>query len=187
MKRLLLVFWLFFLSGCGPSPLKERGGEFIKGLSDVQLAAYQKADALKGWLIKELGEGNVQKYLARAYQPTLNTDPRPYKAAARLKDLTEILKDEGGLRVAALVEIVTKSLEKGPVTVEQIRENKAAGEWLDALAEYVSILNTEIGLTADESVKVAMIRYGRDLRPGGEQKIANWVIKYIRPTSDKSV
>ncbi|MCJ7728770.1 MAG: DUF4097 domain-containing protein, partial [Sedimentisphaerales bacterium] len=138
-------------------------------------------DALMGWLIEELGGGNVQMYLARAYQPTLNTDLRPYKAAAKLKDLTEILKDEGGLRVAALVEIVTKSLEKGPVTVEQIRENKAAGQWLDALAAYVSILNTEIGLTADESVNVAMKKYGSGLRPGGEQRVAEWVRRYVKP------
>ncbi|MBN2592666.1 MAG: hypothetical protein JXA81_04090, partial [Sedimentisphaerales bacterium] len=138
-------------------------------------------DALTQWLIEELGEGNVQIYLARAYQPTLNTDLRPYKAAAKLKDLTEILKDEGGLRVTALVEIVTNSLEKGPVTVEQIRGNKAAGQWLDSLAAYVSILNTEIGLAADKSVDIAMKKYGSGLRPGGEQRVAEWVRRYVKP------
>jgi hypothetical protein len=135
-------------------------------------------EALMDWLTEELG---VPMYLAIAYQPTLNTDLRPYKAAEKLKEKAEILKDEGGLRVAALVEIVIKSLEKGPVTVEQIRENKSAGQWLDALAEYVRILNTEIGLSADKSVDVAMAKYGRDLRPGGEQRVAEWVRRYVKP------
>jgi hypothetical protein len=164
------------LASVGAAPIVAPVGVDLEDRREME----EDKDAnLMQWLSKELGDAQI--HLARAYQPSLNTDLRPYKAAAKLKDLTEILKDEGGLRVAALVEIVTKSLEKGPVTVEQIRENKAAGEWLDALAEYVSILNTEIGLAADESVNIAMKKYGSGLRPGGEQRVAEWVRRYVKP------
>jgi hypothetical protein len=143
-------------------------------------------EGLIQWLIKELGEGNVQPYLARAYQPSLNTDLRPYKAAARLKDLTETLKDEGGLRVAALTEVVTRSMEKGLPEEEQnraieteLKQNKPAGQWLESLAYYVNILNTEIGWTTDESVKFVMKKYGSKCE---EQRVKEWVESYLTPT-----
>jgi len=145
-------------------------------------------EALEQSLKDEIGEDNARIYLARAYKPSLNTDLFPYKAAKELTQLKGILKDEGGLRVAALVEIVTKSVEKGLAAEEQTRvietelkQNEPAKEWLDALAKYVRILNTEIGLPADRSVDVAMKNYGQDLRPGGEQQIAEWVKKYVKP------
>jgi hypothetical protein len=137
-------------------------------------------EALVQWLIKELGES---VHLAQAYQPSLNTDLRPYKAAAKLKDLTEVLKDEGGLRVAALTEIVTRSMEKGLAAEEQTRvietelkQNEEARIWLDSLAFYVSILNAEIGLTADDSVKVVMKKYGSRCE---DQRVREWVEGYL--------
>ena len=43
-----------------------------------------------------------------------------------------------------------------------------AGEWLDALTQYVGILTTQIGWSADESVAFIMGKYASDITETGD-------------------
>jgi hypothetical protein len=114
------------------------------------------------WLVEELGESNVQAYLAKAYPPSLNTDLRPYEAAARLQNFAAILKDPGGIQIAALSQVISEVIQADvPPTPEQstmIAQSFAdhagdgthyalAGQWMNALTEYVSTINTDFGGT----------------------------------------
>jgi filamentous hemagglutinin family protein len=151
-------------------------------------------DTLMQWLVDELGEGNVQTYLARAYPPSLNTDLRPYKAAARLRNFATIIKDTEGDQIAALTQVVNEFIETpDPPSEEQMAlivsalTDKAdtgthyalAAQWIDSLVEYVGVLNTEIGWTSEKSVAFVMKKYGSQLTEGDDMRAAMFVQIYM--------
>jgi hypothetical protein len=121
---------------------------------------------------------------------------RPYKAAARLRNLAETtLKGEGGLRLAALIEVVARHVAKGSQPTEEqmgliaaeLKNNEAARQWLEALAAYVVTLNsTEIGWTADESVDFVMGKYGTELTQGEDMRGAMFIQMYLQSAVGKS-
>ena len=120
-------------------------------------------------LLDELGIG-VQPFLARAYRPSLNTDLSLFKAAEKLLRLGPILEDADGTRIAALVPLI-RGISETPVPVEEqitsfvqeLARQELAGQWINALVEYAAILNSDIGLPADDSVARVMVRYGGKL------------------------
>jgi len=59
--------------------------------------------------------------------------------------------------------------------VEGNRQYAAAGEYLDALAEYVGILTNEMGFTADEAVQFATDNYLQNLVEGENMSVASFV------------
>jgi len=120
-------------------------------------------------LLDELGIG-VQPFLALAYRPSLNTDLRLYKAAEKLLRLGPTLEDADGTRIAALVPLI-RGISETPVPIEEqmtsfvqeLARQELAGRWINALTEYVAILNNEIGWPAETSVARVMVRYGSKL------------------------
>ncbi|MGA1980172.1 MAG: filamentous hemagglutinin N-terminal domain-containing protein [Sedimentisphaerales bacterium] len=130
--------------------------------------------ALLQWLAEELGEETIQVYWEDAY--LYSTDLQPYEVAARLMNLTAILKDTNP-RLSALAAVVGEFIKKPPPSEEQMASLKSAllqhrgdgtnydkaGEWLDALATYVSILNTGLGWSSERSIGFVMSKYGSEL------------------------
>jgi hypothetical protein len=120
-------------------------------------------------LLDELGIG-AQPFLARAYRPSLNTDLSLFKAAEKLLRLGLTLEDADGVRIAALIPLI-RGISETPVPVEEqmtsfvqeLASQELAGQWVNALTEYASILNNEIGLPANDSVARVMVRYGGKL------------------------
>jgi len=120
-------------------------------------------------LLDELGIG-VQPFLARAYRPSLNTDLNLYKAAEKLLKLASTLEDADGTRIAALIPLI-RGISETPVPVEEqmtsfvqeLARQELAGQWINALTKYASILNNDIGLPADGAVARVMVRYGSKL------------------------
>jgi filamentous hemagglutinin family protein len=154
------------------------------------------------WLAQELGlcEGDEQRedgyrcqeitqaYLAGAFLQS--TDLHPYQAANRLRGFVEILHDTDGIRIAALIRVINEFvLSPAPPSDEQMdsiaevfaqhsndgTHYAAAGQWLDALSEYVAILNSEIGWPADESIAFVMGKYGTAITEAGEVSVAAFV------------
>jgi hypothetical protein len=121
---------------------------------------------LMEWLAAELGipEETIQVYLADAF--LYSTAIQPCEACARLLDAATILDDPEGTRIAALAQVVNEfvapdapiapeqmaSIASAMVSPEAGTQYAAAGEWLDALAGYVGILNAEMGFSIPESV-----------------------------------
>jgi len=126
-------------------------------------------------LLDELGIG-VQPFLARAYRPSLNTDLSLFKAAEKLLRLGPILEDADGTRIAALDPLINGIIET-PVPIEEqmasfvqgLARQEIAGQWMNALSEYVAILNNEIGWPAGTSVARVMRKYGAKLTGPAER------------------
>ncbi len=111
-------------------------------------------------------------------------------ACADLKDAATILQDVDGARVAALAEMINEfASSTAPPTEEQMAsiadaiandlegntQYAAAGEYLDALAQYVGILNREMGWSADESIQFATNNYVLNLVEGENMGVAAYV------------
>jgi filamentous hemagglutinin family protein len=124
-------------------------------------------------LLEELGIG-VQPFLARAYRPSLNTDLTLLKAAEKLLRLGPILEDD--TRFAALVPLI-RGISETPVPIEEqmtsfvqeLSRQELAGQWMNALTEYVAVLNNEIGWPANTSVARVMRKYGAKLTGPAER------------------
>jgi hypothetical protein len=130
--------------------------------------------ALIQWVAAELGtdQKKVQIWVAKALASPGNI--QPCDACESLKEAAAILQDIDGTRVAALAEVINEfASSDAPPTEEQMAsiadaiandiegnvQYAAAGEYLDALAKYVGILNSEMGFTADEAVQFATNNY----------------------------
>jgi len=59
--------------------------------------------------------------------------------------------------------------------IEGNTQYAAAGEYLDALAKYVGILNSEMGFSADESIQFATDNYVQKLVDGENVGVAAYV------------
>jgi len=128
---------------------------------------------LVAWASEELGlQGGIQTYLSGAYVYT--TDLQPCEMCARLRDAATILADEDGARIAALGAVINEFVAPpAPISTEQLASigqalalhsddgthYASAAQWLDALVEYIGILNSEIGWQAAEAVAFATTRY----------------------------
>ena len=153
------------------------------------------AEALMQWLVEELGETAAQVYLARAYPPSLNTDLRhPYKEVERLRNFAAILKDPGGTHIAALGRVVNEFVSPSvPPSEEQMASiaeafalhsndgthYATAGQWLDALAEYVGILNTKIGWPADKSIAFVMGKYSTAITEASDVSVVAFIQMHL--------
>lgn len=147
-----------------PAPLHTEAGQ----ASEEEEFAEGGCPALMDWLANELGiEEDIQILVANAL--AYSTDIQPCEMCARLKDAATILEDSEGNNIPALAQVVNEFVAPdAPITPEQMASIAsalespaagtpyyAAGQWLDALAEYVGILSTEMGLGAAESVAFA--------------------------------
>ncbi len=146
--------------------------------------------ALVKWVASELGtdETKIQIWMANALASA--RDIQPCDACVNLKEAATILQDVDGTRVAALADVINEfASSTAPPTEEQMasiadaiandiegnRQYAAAGEYLDALAKYVGILNSEMGFSADESVQFATDNYVGQLAEGESMGVAAYV------------
>jgi hypothetical protein len=172
------------------------------GLEDIgQIEGPSLGDLL--WLAEELGlcDGDeqredesrcqeIQAYLAGAFLQSTNV--RPHQAATRLRELAAILHDTDGSYIAALAQVVNEFVNTAvPPSPEQFASISqalageegahyaTAGQWLDALAEYVAILVSDIGWPADESVAFAMGKYGPSVTEAGTISVTAFIQMYL--------
>jgi filamentous hemagglutinin family protein len=125
--------------------------------------------ALTSWLAGELGVNAEQVQVLFANARGYKYDNQPCDTCARLQGAARVLMDSDGSRIAALAKVVNEYAATGaPPSEEQMAmiasamENPEEGsdyalasEWLDAMTEYVSILNTELGLATEDAVATA--------------------------------
>ena len=130
--------------------------------------------ALVMWVSQELGvdTDRIQVGIANALASSSNI--HACDACGSLREAAKVLQDADGARVAALADVINEfASSDAPPTEEQMAsiadaiandiegnvQYAAAGEYLDALAKYVGILNSDMGFTADESVQFATNNY----------------------------
>jgi hypothetical protein len=149
-----------------PPPLYREAGQ----PAEEQAFGEGGCPALMNWLAGELGieEDEIEVSVANAF--AYSTDIQPCEMCARLRDAATTLEDAEGTGVAGLVQVVNEFVATpAPPSEEQMASiatafadhtddgtyYAAAGEWIDALVEYVGILTSEMGYTAEESTAFA--------------------------------
>jgi hypothetical protein len=142
------------------------------------------------WTADELGidAKTLQVWVAIALASPMNI--QPCDACARLQDSAEILKDAKGTYVAALAQVVNEfASAAAPPSEEQMASiadtiarhsndgtyYAVAGNYLDALAEYVGVLSYEMGYSRGESVTLAADKYIARLAVGDNVGVAAFI------------
>jgi filamentous hemagglutinin family protein len=144
--------------------------------------------ALMNWLAGELGipSERIDIFMAdvAAYSPGI----QPCKTCARLKDAAGTLADSQGTMVAAIGRVVSQFVTTAtPPSDEQMAliatalanpdegtDYAVAKQWLDAMAQYVGVLTTEMGFSTSESVSFVS-KYVSPVREGGNATLAAYL------------
>jgi len=146
--------------------------------------------ALVKWAAAELGtdERMIQVWMASALASA--RDIQPCNTCADLKAAATTLQDAGGTRLAALAQVINEfASSDAPPTEEQMAsiadaiandiegnvQYAAAREYLDALAAYIGILNTEMGFSTVDSMQLATDNYVAPLAEGDNVGVAAYV------------
>jgi len=146
--------------------------------------------ALTSWVAKELGidSGKIQIWVADSLASA--RDIQPYDTLERLRAAATILQDAGGEYINALAQVIYEfASSTAPPTEEQMasiadamkrnaganNQYALAGKYLDALAEYVSILSDEMGFSPEEAVQIATERYVAPLAGSDNTAVAAYV------------
>ncbi|MHC4507621.1 MAG: Ig-like domain-containing protein [Planctomycetota bacterium] len=167
----------------GPAPIVS---PVAPGLERVEFEV-SGCPALVRWAAQELEvrEMTVQIRIANAL--ALTRDIQPCDMCASLKQAATILQDADGTHIAALAQVINESASAAaPPTEEQMAsiadtiarnaegQNRyaVAGEYLDAIAEYVGILAGEMGFSPQEAVQFVTDKYIGRLAETGNAGVA---------------
>ena len=146
--------------------------------------------ALVKWVAEEIGidQRMVQIWITNSLAST--GDIQPCDACAGLKNSTQILQDADGSHIAALAQVINEFASSNtPPTEEQMASiadaivrntdedsyYAVAGEYLDALATYVGVLNNDMGFSAVESVQFVTDKYFGRLAQGDNVGVATFI------------
>ena len=146
--------------------------------------------ALVKWVAEEIGidQRMVQIWITNSLAST--GDIQPCDACAGLKNSAQILQDADGSHLAALAQVINEFASSDtPPTEEQMASisdaiarntdddsNYAvAGEYLDALATYIGILNNDMGFSTVESVQFVTDKYVGRLAQGDNVGVATFI------------
>ena len=158
-------------------------------LPKEQKPGIEKCPALKELAAQELGmttddiQIHLENVLADCY------DIQPCDMYARLVNSASSLRDIDGSAIAALAKVINELASPVmPISEEYLASisqklafyngdndkphYKLAGQWLDALAEYVSILTTEMQWSVDESIAFVGNRYVVPVMEEGDVSLA---------------
>ncbi|MHC4542674.1 MAG: Ig-like domain-containing protein, partial [Planctomycetota bacterium] len=135
---------------------------------------YSGCPALLAWAAAEIGVGEQAMQIWLVNRLASSRSIQPCDTCARLKEAATVLADADGTRLAALNQVLSEFAPgAAPPTEEQMtsiadaianntvigRNYAQAGEYLDALAQYVGIMTQELDVSAAESVRLAADRY----------------------------
>jgi len=176
-----------------PAPLYD-----ITAVPGVERVGFGPAGcpALLVWLAGEIGvpEETIQIYVANTF--AYSTDIQPCEMCARLKGAATTLQDPEGTAIAALGRVINEFVTTpAPPSPEQMASvattlaehtddgtyYAAAGQWIDALVAYVTILNTEMRWSIDDSIALAMGKYGAPVTASGNASLVAYVQARLAP------
>lgn len=159
------------------------------GLQPVEIQSLG-CPALMAWAASELGvdEGAIQIGIANALASGMAI--QPCDACEGLKHAATILQDTEGTHVAALAQVVNElASNTAPLTEEQMtsianviamnvgadNQYAVAGQYLDALAQYISVLTNQMGFSPAESMQLTTDKYVGPLAEGQNAGVAAFV------------
>ncbi len=147
-----------------PAPLYTEAGEPLEPFEFDQGGC----PALMQWFANEVGLAEDQIFVMLGNADYLATDIQPCEACARLMQQADAMAGLDAAQLEAWASAVRGGMA-GPITPEMIdgirtalADNPAAMGFDDAAAEYVRILNEELGFERDDAVAVVTSNYAPD-------------------------
>ena len=155
--------------------------------TDMEVAG---CPALMKWAAAELGveQGALEIWMVNGLASGRNI--QPCEACGTLRHAAMVLSDAGGIHAKALTEVLNEYAQSAAAPSEEQMASIAdaiakrarpgnryalAGEYLTALADYVSTLSRDIGFSAEYAVKLATNRYLAKLTKSGNTVAAAYV------------
>jgi filamentous hemagglutinin family protein len=151
---------------------------------------YSGCPALAKWVSKELGVKDTTLDIWMTNALASSRDIQPFVTYERLRNAALILRDDGGAHIAALTQVVNEfATSTAPPTEEQMasiadaiasnagadNQYGVAEEYLRALAQYINILNSDMGLSMNEAVQFAMANYVHQLTERGNANVTAYI------------
>jgi len=144
---------------------------------------------LMQWLANEIGvpAGQIQVAVAGAF--ALNTNMQPCDMCARLAQAALTMQDPAGIRLAALTQVINEFVATPvPPSPEQMTSIAAAfaehvddgthyanaGQLIDAIVAYISIMRTEMGYSMEDATAFAE-KYMTPINEAGNAALTAYV------------
>jgi hypothetical protein len=176
--------------GTTPAPIPTLANPPAPGLTPVQFEV-SGCPALVKWAAEEIGVS--EQVLAIWIGSSMGTagDIQPCDSCARFKAAAEILQDADRVYVRALAQVVNEyASNAAPPTEEQLasiaqaiaRGGEAgthyalAGEYIDALATYIGILNGTMDFSVNEAIEFATKKYIAPMAQSGNAGAAAFLV-----------
>lgn len=126
---------------------------------------------------EELGTSPDEIQVSMQNSFALNTNIQPCEACAKVVNAANILKETQGTTIATLNQVVGQFVttdapltEEGIASINQaiainidnaeMPEYASTSQWLNAMADYVAVVNEDIGWSQDDAVAFALEKYG---------------------------
>lgn len=158
--------------------------------------------ALMKWAAKEIGIDPKMMNIWMANSVALANGIQPCDTCARLKRAATVLRDYPGTRLAALSQVINEFASgDAPLSEEMDASITAAiashsednshyamaGAYLDSLAEYVAILNSEMNFSAADSITLAADRYVAPIANGENAALAGFLSARLTTLAESQV
>lgn len=129
----------------------------------------------------------------------LNPNINPCETCSRLVNASRILRDEGGLRMAALSQVFnTIAPADAPFTPEvsasvmtafvdlgdEDRQYALASEYIDAFVQYVAVVETQLKAPVGDAVALVLNKYGAPLMGAENPNISAYVLAQLQAGSE---
>ena len=150
--------------------------------------------ALMKWLVKELGTSTIDIRIYVARTLALSSDIHPCEACSRLQEAALVLGDVDKQYINAIAEVVNEFVAPdAPISEEQMAliaatfsehiddgtQYAVAGEYINALAEYIGIITEEIGWSSDYATAFVMDKYGTAITESGDANLTAYVMAQL--------
>lgn len=143
-------------------------------IPDEPEIGFSGCPALLEWAANEIGVDKSDLQVWMSYSLASSRTTQPCESCAKLKEAATVLQDTEGTHIAALAQVINEfALSTAPPSGEQMamiadaiannidsgRHYAMAGEYLDALSEYVGILSNEMNFSREDSIMYAADNY----------------------------
>lgn len=141
------------------------------------------------WMAKELDVTGEQVQIYMEHVMALSRNIQPCDVCGRLRDAATILGDPEGVHRVSLTRVVNEFIStSAPPSEEELTEIASvlahhkddgsyyafAGDWVNALTEYITILNSQMGIATEESVAIAN-KYVEPLTQEGDENLTAYI------------
>ncbi len=169
----------------------------VAPLPQFEVPRIEGCPALMQATAMELGIPAETLQIAIGNSVAMNPTIQPCQACSTLIGSANLLKNEGGMRMAAMVQAfntlapadapftpeLSASVATAFATAEEGSIYASAAEYIDALVQYVNTLDTDLGSPVGDSVAYVMEKYGTQITGSSNANLTAFVTARIETSA----